>query len=80
MNIKEAVIQRIKELCSERDIAVNTLANLAGITLSTVYSMLDPSRKDIGIVTVKKLCGGLEISINEFFDSDLFNNLEQEIS
>lgn len=80
MNIKEAVIQRIKELCSERDIAVNTLANLAGITPSTVYSMLDPSRKDIGIVTVKKLCGGLEISINEFFDSDLFNNLEQEIS
>lgn len=79
MNIKEAVVKRTKELCSEHDIAINTLANLAGITPSTVYSMLDSSRKDIGIVTIKKLCDGLDMDIKEFFDSDLFFDLEQEI-
>ena len=79
MDIKTAVVERIKELCSERDIAINTLANLAGITPSTVYSMLDPSRKDIGIVTIKKLCDGLDIDIKAFYDSNLFSNLEQEI-
>ena len=79
MNIKEAVVERIKELCSERDITINSLANLAGITPSTVYSTLNPNRKDIGIVTIKKLCDGLDIDIKEFFNSDLYSNLEQEI-
>ena len=79
MNIKSAAVERIKELCSERDITINTLANLSGLTPSTVYSMLDPKRKDIGIVTIKKLCDGLDISIKSFFASDLFADLEQEI-
>lgn len=58
---------------------LNTLANQAGLTPSTVYSILDPSRKDIGIVAIKKLCDGLEIDIKTFFDSGLFSDLEQEI-
>ena len=80
MNIKAAVVERIKELCFHRNITVNTLANLAGVTPSTVYSMLDSSRKDIGIVAIKKLCDGLDIQITDFFNADLFNNLEQEIN
>lgn len=79
MNIKEAVVERIKQLCSERGIATNTLANLAGITPSTVYSILNPNRKDIGIVVIKKLCDGFDLSIDDFFSSDIFLNLEQEM-
>jgi len=80
MNVKTAVVERFQELCSERDIAINTLATLAGITPSTVYSMLDSDRKDIGIVTIKKLCDGLDLTITEFFQSELFYNLKQEIN
>ena len=79
MNIKDAVVERIKGLCSERGIAINTLANLAGMTPSTVYSMLDPSRKDIGIVSIKKICDGFNITIEDFFCSILFFSLEQEL-
>lgn len=79
MNIKTATVERITELCSDHGIAINALANLAGITPSAVYSMLDPNRKDIGIVAIKKLCDGLDIKISEFFNSDLFHNLDQEI-
>ncbi len=79
MRIKEAVVFRIKELCIERDMVIHSLANEAGITPSTVYSMLDPNRKDIGIVTIKKLCDGLEIDLIDFFDNKFFKNLEQEI-
>ena len=79
MGIKKAVTTRFQELCAEKKIRMNTLANNAGITPSTVYSMLDDSRKDIGIVTVKKLCDGLDISIEDFFSSRLFRDLEQEI-
>jgi len=77
--IKETVVQGITQLCAERNIKINALANLAGITPSTLYSLLDESRKDIGIVTLKKLCDGSDISITEFFDTDAFRKLEQEI-
>lgn len=79
MNTKEAVAKRILELCEERQIAVNALANIAGIPPSTVYSMLNEKSQNPGIVSIKKLCDGLDISVREFFDCDLFDDLEQEI-
>ncbi len=79
MNTKEAVAKRILELCEERHIAINALASSAGVSPSTVYSMLNEKSQNPGVVSLKKLCDGLDISIREFFDSDLFDNLEQEI-
>lgn len=79
MNTKEAVAKRILELCKGKNIAVNALANLSGVTPSTVYSILNEKSQNPGIVSIKKLCDGLGISVREFFDSDLFNDLEQEI-
>lgn len=79
MTIKEAVVIRFQELCKQRNIRYNELAVCAGVTPSTVYSMMDGKRKDVSVITIKKLCDGLEISISDFFDSDIFRNLEQEI-
>lgn len=79
MGIKNAIVLRIKELCKQKQIKYNTLATNSGVTPSTVYSLLDENRKDIGVLVLKKLCDGLDISISDFFDSNIFRNLEQEI-
>ena len=79
MNTKEAVAKRIVELCDERNIAVNALANIAGIPPSTVYSMLNEKSKNPGVVSIKKLCDGLGISVRDFFNDELFEEIEQEI-
>ncbi|MEE3499215.1 MAG: helix-turn-helix transcriptional regulator [Ruminococcus bromii] len=79
MTTKEAVAQRIIDLCAERNIAVNALANISGVSPSTVYSMLNAKSKNPGVVSIKKLCDGLEISVREFFDCPLFDDTEQEI-
>ena len=79
MNTKEAVAKRILQLCEEKNIAINALANLSGVTPSTVYSMLNEKSQNPGVVSIKKLCDGLGISILDFFDCDLFSDLEQEI-
>ena len=79
MNTKEAVAKRILELCEERNMAVNALATVSGVSPSTIYSMLNEKSKSPGVVSLKKICDGLEISIREFFDSELFDDLEQEI-
>lgn len=57
----------------------NSLANISGVTPSTVYSLLDPSRREISVSTVKKLCDGLEMTLGEFFSAPEFDELEQEI-
>lgn len=58
---------------------LNELATLAGVTPSTVYSMMDARRRDVSIVTIKKLCDGLEITLGTFFSAPEFEALEQEI-
>ena len=79
MNVKDIVAARFTEICKERGIKLNELANVSGVTPSTVYSMVDPSRRDISITTIKKLCDGLGITLGEFFSTDEFDSLEQEI-
>ena len=79
MNTKEAVAKRILELCTERALSVNALANRSGVSPSTIYSMLNEKSKNPVVVSLKKLCDGLEISIRIFFDSELFDDLEQDI-
>ena len=79
MLIKEAVEKRIVELCTERGIAINALANISGVSPSTIYSILNEKSKNPGVCSLKKICDGLDITIREFFDSNLFDNLEQEI-
>ncbi len=79
MNVKDAVAERFISICKLRNIKTNELGNISGVTPSTVYSMLDTRRRDISIITIKRLCDGLGISLSEFFTSDIFINLEQEI-
>lgn len=67
------------DLCKTRSIKANELATLSGVTPSTVYSMLDSRRRDVSIVTIKKLCDGLDITLGEFFSTPAFDSLEQEL-
>ena len=79
MNVKQATVLRFQEIMKARSIRPNELANLSGVTPSTVYSMLDDRRKELSINTIKKLCDGLEITLGDFFSAEVFDNLEQEI-
>ena len=79
MSVKDMVAKRFNELCRERNIKINELACRSGVTPSTAYSMMSESRRDISIVTIKKFCDGLEITLGEFFSTPEFDSLEQEI-
>jgi len=79
MNTKEAVARRIIELCEQRNLAVNALANISGVSPSTIYSMLNEKSKNPGVVSIKKICDGLDITLGEFFSTPEFDDLEQEI-
>lgn len=77
--VKEAVAARFVELMKERGTKTNELANISGVTPSSVYSMLDPRHKEVSVNLVKKLCDDLDITLGEFFSALVFDELEQEI-
>ena len=79
MGIYEATAKRIRELCKERGITPNGLSYIAGVSQSTIKSILNGESKNPGIVTIKKICDGLDITIGEFFNTEEFNALEQEL-
>ena len=79
MGVCDLVVMRIYELCKERGITPNALSYMSGISQSTIKSILNGESKNPGIVTIKKICDGFEISLIDFFNTEEFLNLEQEI-
>ena len=79
MTIGEAVRKRILDLCRVNGITINRLSIQSGVTQSTVNNIVSGRNNSATVSTVKKLCDGLGITIQDFFDSDVFDDLEQEI-
>ncbi len=79
MNIGEAVKLRILELCKSKNITVNKLAIICGITQSTLNNIISGRNNSTTVSTVKKICDGLNITIQDFFNAECFRDLEQEI-
>lgn len=79
MTINEAVQKRILEICNERNISINKLCILSGVTQSTVNNILSRENSSPTILTIKRLCDGAEISLSDFFDCSLFYDLDSEL-
>ena len=79
MTVGEAVRLRILELCETKNISVNKLSTISGVTQSTVNNIVSGRNHSTTVSTIQKLCDGLGITIDIFFQSPLFRNLEQEI-
>ncbi len=79
MTLTEAIQQRIRELCRERNITLNHLSMLCGMTQSTVKTISARPNNSPTISTIKKICDGLDITLGEFFQTEYFDTLEQEL-
>lgn len=79
MDTYNSVKNRIIELCGIKQITINKLATESGVSPSSLKNILYGKSKNPGIVTIKMLCDGLNISLAEFFNTKIFLNLEQEI-
>lgn len=79
MNTITAVKNRILQLCEERNITINKLADTCGLPPSSIKNILYGKSQNPKLLTIKMICDGLEITLSEFFDTEEFNALEQEI-
>ena len=79
MDTYSAVKNRLLQLCGERKMSIRKLATEAAVAPSTVKNILYGKSVNPGVVTIKMLCDGLDITLTEFFDTEEFRNLEQQI-
>ena len=79
MTIGEAVKERIIQLCNQHEMSINMLCSISGVTQSTVNNIVSGRNHSATVSTIQKLCDGLEITIEDFFHSELFRDLEQEV-
>ena len=79
MTTQEAIANRITQLCADKGITINRLATISGVPRSTVKNIYYGKSNNTGIITLKKLCDGLDICLADFFDTDELRSLEQEI-
>lgn len=79
MTINEAISRRILQYCDERNISINKLATVSMITQSTLNNIVNSYTKDVKLLTIFRICAGLEISITQFFDSELFDNIDLDL-
>jgi transcriptional regulator with XRE-family HTH domain len=79
MDTYTAVKNRVLYLCEQKGLTINKLAIESGVAPSTVKNILYGKSVNPGIVTLKMLCDGLGITLSEFFDTEEFKQLEQEI-
>ena len=79
MRSKRALQIRILDLCYDRDLSLNALSARCGITQSTLNNIITGRNNSITVQTVLRICRGLDIELEEFFDDDIFRDIEQEI-
>ena len=79
VDIKTAVIYRLNDLIKQKDITVNEAAVRSGVPPSTLKNILYGQSRNAGVVTIKKICDGLDITIQEFFEDPIFADLEPEL-
>lgn len=79
MTLNEAIITRIYEICADNNITLNKLSTICGITQSTLNNIVSKNSLKPSVSTVKKICDGTDMTLSEFFDTEYFNALEQEI-
>ena len=78
MKLSRAVSQKILKICDEKNISINKLASICCLTQSTVQNLIDGKSKNPKMLTIIRICEGLDIKLKEFFDDEIFDSIERE--
>lgn len=78
MKLSSAISQKIIRICKEKNITANKLASICCITQSTVQSLIAGRSSNPKLLTIIRICDGLGIELKDFFDDDIFSNIERE--
>lgn len=78
MTISEAISKRVYQLCRERGITTDGLSDISGVSRDTMKNILNGKSKELDISIIKSLCGGLNVTLREFFSAPEFEQSQRK--
>lgn len=78
MTISDAVTAKLSKICSEKKITINKLAGICGITQSTLENIVGGNSKNPKLLTIVRICDGLNITLHDFFNDPIFSKIDRE--
>lgn len=78
MKLSSAISKKLLNICKEKNISVNELASMCCLTQSTVQNLIEGNSKNPKLLTIVRICDGLGIKMKDFFDDDIFDNIDRE--
>ena len=78
MKIDKAISTKLLNICKNKNISVNKLASISCLTQSTVENLVNCNSKNPKLLTIVRICDGLNLTLTEFFDDDMFLNIDRE--
>ena len=78
MNLNDAILMRIEEICKERGSNICEISLGGGMSPSSIYDLVKGRTKCSKIITIKRFCEGAEMTLSQFFDRDYFNEPEED--
>ena len=78
MRLSEAISEKILKICIEKNITPNKLASICCLTQSTVQNLINGKSKNPKLLTIIRICEGLNIDLKDFFDDKIFATIERE--
>ena len=78
VKLSEAMSKKLLKICEERDISINKLATICLLTQSTVQNIIEGNSSNPKLLTIVRICDGLDMTLKEFFSDELFTNIDRE--
>jgi len=78
VKVHKAVSEKLTKIMIERDLSVNKLASISCLTQSTVDSLVNGKSKNPKLLTIVRICDGLNIKLSDFFEDKLFDKIDRE--
>ena len=79
MIISKAIALRISNLCTQKNLSINKLALMSGLTQSTLQSIMDGKSRNPKVLTLVRVCESLDLELKDFFEDPVFENLDSEL-
>ena len=77
MQLNDAIVKRIYEICDEKGLNVCDASLKGGMSPSAIYDLIKGRTKCSKVSTIKAFCQGAGITLSEFFDKEYFNDYEE---
>lgn len=78
MKLSNAISKKINKICTDKNITPNKLASICCLTQSTIQNLITGKSNNPKLLTIIRICEGLDISLKDFFDDELFSKIERE--